>query len=254
MASVRAAGLTDTGKTRLVNEDAFTLLPDQGLYIVADGMGGHNAGALASKIVVETLPKMIEQWLECISSGDVEAISNHLRDTLVTLSQRVWKESGARQDLAGMGATVVVASIHTEHGFIAHMGDSRAYLFRHKELRQLTQDHSVLGILLRRGEITPEEAKHHPARGRVSRYVGMEATVYPDVQRYPTAPGDRLLLCTDGLTGMAPDSVIKDILNEFTDPERACRALVETANAAGGKDNITAVIVDWIENNLDEGS
>lgn len=249
MHPVRAAGITDIGKTRLGNEDAFALLVNQRLYIVADGMGGQNAGALASEIVVKTLPKMIERRLEDESGHDVELMSNHLQDTILSLSQRVWKEAQSRHDLAGMGATVVVASVYPDHTFIAHMGDSRAYLFRHGELRQLTQDHSVVAILLRQGEITAEEAKHHPARGRISRYVGMEAEAYPDVQCFPTAVGDRLLLCTDGLTGMVSDSVIREVLSEFPDPDRACRVLVEAANVAGGKDNITAVVVDWIDHN-----
>jgi protein phosphatase len=252
MQPVRAAGLTDIGKTRLGNEDAFVLLPEQGLYIVADGMGGHNAGALASEIVVKSLPKMIERRSSSQSGGDAELISSCLQDAIVSLSQKIWTEAASRIDLAGMGATVVVASVQPDQAFIAHMGDSRAYLFRHGELRQLTQDHSVVGILLRQGEITPEEAKHHPARGQVSRYVGMEAEVYPDVQWFPTAAGDRLLMCTDGLTGMVSDSVIGDLLSEFADPERACHALAEAANLAGGKDNITAVIVDWIDNELNE--
>jgi len=253
MKPLTAAGLTDTGKTRPGNEDAFVLVPDKGLYIVADGMGSHNAGALASKIVVETLPKMIEQRLDGVSSSDTEGISSLLQETLVSLSQRIWKESASKPDLAGMGATVVVANVHADCVFIAHMGDSRAYLLRDGGLRQLTEDHSVIGILLRGGEITAEEAEHHPARGRVSRYIGMEAEVYPDVQWHRAEAGDRLLLCTDGLTGMVSDSAIGEVLSEFPDPERACRALVDAANASGGKDNITALIVDWTDRDPAEG-
>ena len=144
-----------------------------------------------------------------------------------------------------MGATVVMALVQDDRAFIAHMGDSRAYLLRRGKLRPLTDDHSIVGILLRTGEIRPEEAEHHPARGQLSRYVGMEDEVYPDVRTVRLASGDRLLLCTDGLTGMVPDDTIMGLLAVSEEPQVACDHLVEAANAAGGKDNITAVIVDW---------
>jgi protein phosphatase len=143
-----------------------------------------------------------------------------------------------------MGATVVLAFLWGQQVFIAHIGDSRAYLYRRGELRQLTDDHSVVGILLRHGKITPEEAKIHPARNKLSRYVGMEGEVYPDVQRLRPSAGDRLLLCTDGLTTMVPDDAIAEILVNCGDPQMACRSLVEAANAARGQDNVTVLVAD----------
>lgn len=252
---LRAAGLSDPGRIRPGNEDAVAVLPEWGYLLVADGMGGGNAGATASKIVAAVLPKMLEQRLDtspasgnpsllASPSGD-ETLSLLLRDTLVELSQMIWKQSAGQPGLAGMGATVALACVRGRQAFIAHMGDSRAYLLRQGRLERLTQDHTVVGILLRGGEITPEEAKHHPARSRLSRYVGMQGVVYPDVRAVELANGDRLLLCSDGLTGMVEDAEIARILGSCADPEAACRALVDAANAAGGKDNVTVVVADW---------
>ncbi len=242
---LRAAALSDVGKVRQNNEDAFALMPERGLFIVSDGMGGHQAGETASKIVVEALPRMIERRLAAIRSERAEVVSLALRDAIVDLSQQLRRQSAGRPDLAGMGATVVLASVRKDRLFIAHMGDSRAYLYRGGKLDQLTEDHSVVGILLRGGEITPEEAEVHPARGVLSRYVGMEGVVYPDARALGFLAGDRLLLCTDGLTGMAPDSRIAEILGACDDPQAACQALVEAANASGGTDNITALAVTF---------
>jgi serine/threonine protein phosphatase PrpC len=244
---MNAAALSDVGRIRKRNEDAVAVLPDQGLFIVADGMGGHNAGAVASKIVVEALPQMIQKRLRGVASEDTEGMSILLRDTVLDLSRRVWREATSRPELTGMGATVVAACVRGRRVFIVHMGDSRAYLFKEEKLRQLTEDHSVIGILLRHGEITREEAEHHPARARVSRCVGMQAEVYPDVQSLCLAQGERLLLCTDGLTGTVSDAAIGEVLRESRDPESACRALVDAANAAGGQDNTTVLVADWRE-------
>ena len=144
-----------------------------------------------------------------------------------------------------MGATVVLAMIKRRSAYIAHMGDSRAYLFRDNQLKQLTEDHSIVGILLRHGDITPEEATEHPAKGRLSRYVGMEGKVYPDVRSIAIKKEDRLLLCSDGLSGMLNDRNIAELLIMHPDPQAACKALADAANSAGGTDNITVVIVDW---------
>jgi protein phosphatase len=243
--SLRAAALSDIGKVRRANEDAFALLPEQGLLIVADGMGGHRGGATASKIVVSVLPKMIEQRLASVPQDQVETISRFLRDAVLDLSRQVRQQSAREPSLAGMGATVVVAWVKGKQAFIAHMGDSRAYLYRQGKLKQLTDDHSVVGILLRQGEITPEEARVHPARNQVTRCVGMEGEVYPDVQTLLLSAEDRLLLCTDGLTGMVRDEGIAEILARSDDPQIACGSLVDAANAAGGHDNVTVLVADW---------
>jgi protein phosphatase len=125
------------------------------------------------------------------------------------------------------------------------MGDSRMYLHRQGRLSLLTHDHSLVALLLRRGEITPDQAKDHPARGKLSRYVGMETEVYPDIRAVHLVQGDRLLLCTDGLTGTVSEQEIAAILGQPVEPESACRSLIDAANAAGGRDNITVLVADY---------
>ena len=242
---MHAAALSDIGKVRVTNEDAFALLPEQGLFIVADGLGGHRAGATASKIVVSVLPEMVKQRRAAVQDDETTTISQLLRDTIAELSLTLREHAASEPGLAGMGATVVVACVQGAQAFIAHMGDSRAYLYRQGELKQLTDDHSVVGILLRRGEITPEEARAHPARNRLTRYVGMEHEAYPDVQTLKLSARDRLLLCTDGLMAMMRDEAITEILAHSHDPQLACQALVDSANAAGGHDNVTVLVADW---------
>ncbi len=240
-----AAALTDPGKVRPYNEDAFVILPGQGLFIVADGMGGRNAGATAAKIVVEVLPKMIEKSLKSFSSAQTENILLTLRDVITDLSQQLWKHSTGRTGLAGMGAAVVLVYCLDNQAFIAHMGDSRAYLYRNGRLKQLTEDHSVVALLLKDKTITPKQAKNHPARGVLTRYLGMESVTFPDVLVMELRAADRLLLCTDGLAGDVSDDSITKILGEFSDPAKACQALVDEANRKGGHDNITVLVACW---------
>jgi protein phosphatase len=145
-----------------------------------------------------------------------------------------------------MGATLVMTLIRENCCFVANMGDSRAYLFRQGKLRQLSEDHSVVGILLRTGEIGQEEADRHPARGQLTRYIGMLDEVNPYQCNVTLKPGDRLLLCSDGLTGLVDDAAIARVLRDNKEPQATCKALVAAANSAGGHDNVTVVIVDWL--------
>lgn len=236
---------SNVGQVREYNEDACHVNMDRGLFIVSDGMGGAHAGALASEIVVKILPQMIEERITMLQKSTSRKIRLLLSNAIIELSQRLSQESRDQIGLKGMGATVVLALIKRRLAYIAHMGDSRAYLFRDDQLKQLTEDHSIMGILLRHGDITPEEAMEHPAKGRLSRYVGMEGKVYPDVKSVAIKKEDRLLLCSDGLSGMLNDRNITELLVMHPDPHGACKALVDAANAAGGKDNITVVVVAW---------
>jgi protein phosphatase len=243
--TVRAACVSDVGHVRSSNQDRCAVLSDLNLFVVADGMGGHQAGEIAAEAVVELLPSMLDHRLRAVSSLRPRIIELVLRETIVALSQRLWTESVNEVDLRGMGTTVALALLHNGHAYLANMGDSRIYLFRAASLTQLTEDHSVVAMLLKYGNITSEEAAHHPARGKLSRYVGMEQEVYPDIKKEKLYSHDRLLLCSDGLTRMVPDAYIARILQQTADPESACQALVDAANAAGGKDNVTALILDW---------
>lgn len=237
-----AFALSDTGRVRKDNEDAFRLLPDHGLFIVSDGMGGKNAGATAAKLVVDNLPPMIKERVDSISSRQSKAISTALRDSLVDLCNNVRKEAERTVERRGMGATVVLAYLRGSRAYIANMGDSRAYLYRDRKLEQLTDDHSIVGILLKDEEITEEEARIHPARGIVSRYVGMEGMVYADVKSIRVSKGDVLLLCSDGLTGMMEDEAISEVLSTSGDLHQSCQSLIDAANQAGGRDNITVLL------------
>jgi protein phosphatase len=239
-----AASVTDVGRVRGHNEDAYLVDAEHGLFVVSDGMGGQQAGALASQVVVKVLPRLIRERIARLRRPTSERIQQALRDAIVELSRQLHQESTSQLGLKGMGATVVVALVRGRCLHIAHMGDSRAYLFRKGSLTQLTEDHSVVGILLRSEQITPEEAKTHPARSQLSRYVGIEGEVHPDARSMGLVKGDRLILCTDGLTGMVSDAEIAAVLKERSEPQEACRALVDAANKAGGTDNITVVVLN----------
>ncbi|MBN2560500.1 MAG: Stp1/IreP family PP2C-type Ser/Thr phosphatase [Phycisphaerae bacterium] len=239
------AAVTEVGNVRDHNEDAYFVDEAGDLFIISDGMGGHQAGEYASKAVVTVLPKMIRRALDADPKMPAKSLRDALVRSIAELSKQLREESAGQAGLAGMGATVVMTLLRREYAYIAHMGDSRAYLLRDGVLRQLTDDHSVVGILLRSGQITAEEAKDHPARGSVSRYVGMEGDALPDVQTVRLKAGDRLLLCTDGLSGMVSDDAIVSLLADHSEAEPACQVLVEAAKASGGRDNITVVVVDW---------
>jgi len=242
---VQAACASDRGRVRQRNEDRYLIDPARQLFIVSDGMGGHLAGELAATAVITILPPLLEQQMGRSPPSSTEAIERALREALIELSLRLHAESTGRAGLQGMGATVALAWLRGSLVHLAHLGDSRIYLFRQERLAQLTEDHSVIALLLRYGEITPEQARTHPARGQLSRYVGMQGEVSPDVQAVPLQHGDRLLLCTDGLTNMLPDAQIGHLLRINAEPEAACQALVHAACAAGGTDNITAMVVNY---------
>ena len=238
------AGLSDRGRVREQNEDNWCADPDFGLYIVSDGLGGHFAGGLASQIVVETLPSFVRERMGRIRKVATATARKRLEACLSELSQGIFDQTRDKPGFEGMGATVVLALVKGGQALIAHMGDSRAYLFRDGSLDQLTKDHSIVQLLLDHGEITPEEALTHPARGQVTCSMGMEGEPLPEIRPVDLHPADRLMLCTDGLTGMLSDGEIAATLKKEPGPEAACRVLVEAANQAGGNDNITAVVID----------
>lgn len=243
--SVSAAGFTSIGHVRRRNEDAFVIDETIGLFVVSDGMGGLQGGDVASRLVTAALPPLLRQALAQETAATAPGIRALLQEKLWLLSQAICQQ-GARHPMAeGMGATVVLA-LWTHGGLhVAHLGDSRAYLYREGRLRQLTNDHSVVALLLREGEISRREARVHPARGQLTRYMGMPEPARSDVRSLEPRSGDRLVLCSDGLFGMISNRAIRRVLEANPSPEAACRALVDAADRAGGCDNTTVIVVHF---------
>ena len=242
----RWAAKTDKGRVRDENQDTFLAEPESGLFLVADGMGGHRGGALAAKIVAEDLPVMIENRLTSLKSHSPRAIRALFKKSIVEQSRQLQLEATSETGFKDMGTTLVVALLTKGRAYIANLGDSRIYRFRNKRLTQLTKDHSVVSELLDKGKIKPEEAENHEAQGQITHYVGMEEKVAPYIRSFALNKDDRLLLCTDGLTGMVPNADIATALKTYTDVGDACTALVKAANAAGGYDNITVMVIQWL--------
>ena len=244
MTHLKYAGLTDVGRVRPENQDHWAADSDHGLFVVSDGMGGEAAGSLASQVVVEGLPPLVHREMRGIADLRAPEAETRLLGALATLSEQVAEQTRHEPGLEGMGATVVLALIRGLQAIVAYLGDSRAYLLRNGTLGQLTQDHSIVQLLLEMMEISPEEATNHPGRGRLTRFVGMPGEALPEAQRLTLCPGDRLLLCTDGLSGMLTDAQLAEILGKAASTDEACRALVSAANEAGGQDNTTVLVVD----------
>jgi protein phosphatase len=222
---------TDTGRQRRENEDsAFVHAP---VFVVADGMGGAQAGEVASRIATETF----EQGLP--GSGAPE---DRLAELVRDANQRIYDRSRAEHGRAGMGTTLTAAYLADGHLAIAHVGDSRAYLFRDGELTRLTQDHSLVDELVRQGKLTEAQAAEHPQRSIITRALGPEPEVEVDTFSYPMHAGDVLLLCSDGLTSMVAEDRVAQILRSASTLEEAADRLIDEANDAGGRDNITVVL------------
>ena len=234
----RAAGVTDTGRRRLRNEDAFICEPP--LFAVADGMGGARAGEVAARLAAATLE---EAGVETKGEQGVTAM-------IVEANRRIWERALADPATAGMGTTVTAAIVDAESGTvtIGHVGDSRAYLLREGSLRQLTTDHSLVAELVSSGVLTPEEAERHPQRSAITRALGTEPTVDVEVLTLAGEPGDLYLLCSDGLPTMLANSAVAAALERAErDPAVAAEALVTAANQQGGEDNITVVLFELSE-------
>lgn len=247
---LQAAGLTDEGCVREQNEDAFLADAGMGLFIAADGMGGRRGGDTAARLAVESMQAAIRERLAsglAPRSEDLAGMSGLLEDAAMAASKAIRDEGLAKMEYLGMGAAIVAALVAGSHVHIAHMGDSRAYLLRGGELRRLTDDHTIVGALLRHGEISPEEAVDHPARGRLTRFAGMEPAVEPSMRSVALEAGDRLLLCTDGLWGAVGDAQLKSIMAAGNNPEDTCRNLIAAGKQAGGQDNLTAVVCEFIQ-------
>jgi protein phosphatase len=266
--SVRSFGITDKGKVRPSNEDHFlvaelartlwvrqTSLPQPAtqhgrnrghIFLVADGMGGHLAGEVASALTVATIEAFVLHLLKRFSNlqaTDEQTVLKDLQAALKQADARIFEEAAHHPEFTGMGTTLTLAFVSGWKLFVIHAGDSRCYLFRGGQLRQLTVDHTLAGELARRGVIKPEDVGHHHFKHVVTNALGgHEAGVHVDVQSVDLDTGDVVVLCSDGLTDMLSDARIAAILADVAEPQAACKCLVAEANAQGGKDNITAIV------------
>ncbi len=222
---------TDIGCVREHNEDSLVVSPP--LYAVADGMGGHAAGEVASEIAVRTVAE------HAPDTADTEALARAVIEANYAVIAAANKKGRA-----GMGTTLTAAVLEGERLAIAQVGDSRAYLLHNERLQQLTRDHSLMADMIEAGELTEEEARVHPRRSVITRALGSDPDMQPDLYELNVSPGDRLLLCSDGLSGMLEDERMERILVRTRDPQRAAGTLVNEAIAEGGHDNITVVVVD----------
>jgi len=237
---------THIGMERQENQDSFFADPEPALFLVSDGMGGHQGGALASEIVADDLPVMIENTLDKLKVGTTRTVRSLLERMIAEQSKQLQLEGTSESGFRDMGATLVIVLLRKDRCFVANIGDSRAYRLRKGKMAQLTRDHSVVSELIEKGHIEPEEAANHHARGQITRYIGMEEKAHSHVRSFTLKKSDRLLLCTDGLTDMLDDAKITAILKAETEPEAACKSLVAAANKAGGHDNVTTLIIDWL--------
>ncbi len=244
--TIIACGATDQGRVRPHNDDAYLVDLEHALFAVADGMGGHAAGEVASGVAADTLRELLARP----RAGDEDA-KDLLAEAIEEASRRITARSDENPEFRHMGTTVVAALVDGRRVSVAHVGDSRAYLVRGGAISQLTSDHSFVNELVRLGMLSPEQAARDPRRNVVTRALGSGAPVSPDIWQGDVQAGDRLLLCSDGLTTMVPDDQILAVLSSGDGLEQGCSSLIEAANAAGGEDNITVVLLAFSESSDD---
>ncbi|MHB1017882.1 MAG: Stp1/IreP family PP2C-type Ser/Thr phosphatase [Coriobacteriia bacterium] len=226
------AGDSNVGRVRADNEDAFLLAPP--LFAVADGLGGHQAGEIASALAIDTLLEAAPR------AADLKALGRAVRQA----NTAVIEAAATGRGKPGMGTTLTAVMLEGTRLAVAHVGDSRAYLLHLGKLEQLTDDHSLVADLVRQGRITSEESRTHPNRSVITRALGSDMDMMADTFEAQAAPGDRLLLATDGLTSMVPDDEIAHVLATSPTPDAAVDELIDRALDAGGQDNVTVVVVD----------
>ncbi len=229
---------TDKGQVREGNEDSYLVDRRLRLFAIADGMGGHRAGEVASATALEGLQAAVNEGIP-------------VADAVGRANTAVWDKASGDTSLAGMGTTLTAAWFDGTVLTLAHVGDSRAYLWRDGELSRITVDHSLVEELIRDGKLTEEQAAVHPQRSIITRALGIDSTVEVDVYSLPLHAADRVMLCSDGLTAMVRANGIAELLAREADPTAAANALVDAANAAGGDDNITVVVLDAQSDGVD---
>ncbi len=254
---IRAAGLSDVGRKRKSNEDSFATAPELNLFVVADGMGGHAAGEVASRLAVESIERHISgarpstdptvpagPRITVPEAPALPAPAQKVLNAIRLANQEILRSVRRNQTMRGMGTTVVIAYIQGRRAYIGSVGDSRAYLLRAGDLRQLTDDHTFVNEQVRAGTLTLAEARRHPARNILTRAVGSQDEVEADIIQQDLLAGDLLLLCSDGLTAMVDDqNILETLRGTDADLQRGCQALIDLANEHGGDDNITTILI-----------
>jgi protein phosphatase len=252
---IEAFGATDVGRRRKLNEDNVLVDAQSGLYAVCDGMGGHNAGEVASKMAIETIAAFIQK-----SAGDEKDITwpygletelsfegNRLKTAIRLANKRVFKAADNREDYTGMGTTVVAALANENVLTVGSAGDSRCYLVRGGTLTQLTRDDSWVSAAWAEGILTPEEIERHPLKNVITKAVGAKDNIDIEIVEHRLEPGDVAVLCSDGLHGMIHDDQILALLDAPASLEEAAQGLIDAANEAGGKDNVSVVLLRYSE-------
>lgn len=238
---MKAFSITDVGQKRNMNQDyvftsenAIGNLPN--LFVVADGMGGHNAGDFASKYTVEMLIKSIESTKE---TNPVRI----LKEAIEQANTKLVNQAEMHDEMKGMGTTLVAATIQNEYMYVSNVGDSRLYVISH-DIRQITKDHSLVEEMIRMGEIDREDARNHPDKNIITRAIGAGSDIVVDFFERKMESGDTVLICSDGLTNMLTDTKIKNVIKKKNKIEEKAKELVEIANRNGGKDNITVILIE----------
>ena len=234
--------LTDIGRARSQNQDAVFATDEvvgslPNLFVVADGMGGHKAGEYASNQAIALVKREVASDTE---SEPVQIINQGI----TTANNSIYEEAAQDATKSGMGTTMVVATIFDHHMCVGNVGDSRLYVYREGQLQQITQDHSVVGEMVRKGEMPKEQARNHPKRNLITRAVGAEKEIRVDFFDETLADGDLVLMCTDGLTSMVEEKQIEEVLASAVPLQEKTDRLVELANDNGGRDNITIIIIE----------
>ena len=249
---VSSASATDTGLRRSTNEDSVSVREDLGLFVVADGMGGHAAGEVASRVAVEGIVAFVEatqtmspdQTWPIPFDPELSMNGNRLRAGFRMGNWRLAEQIASSSELRGMATTAVAMLIDGGTGTLAHVGDSRAYRLRDGQLERLTRDHSWVEAQIRIGALSETAARRHPWRNIVTRALSGSEDPKVDIQEVSLKPGDRLLLCTDGIVAVLSDCQISEVLRQETDLDSLCHALIQGANDGGGPDNVTVVVID----------
>lgn len=236
------AGISDCGLVRDHNEDRWAAYPEQRLFLLADGMGGHAAGEIAASTALSSVYEQMRERDKIAHSSPSEVVA-FFRSAVFKANDAIYQRGQKDPALAGMGTTLLLLYFHQNHAIVAHVGDSRIYLLRSGRLEQLTADHSLIAELLALGAMRPSESENFPYKHILTRALGTQPIVEPAVNYLAAVKGDCFLLCSDGLTNFLKNDAIQAILNEELSLENKAQKLIDTANANGGGDNITAVLV-----------